>query len=43
MRWAGRIVSTGEKRNEYKVLVGTPEGKRLIGRPRHRLEDNTNI
>jgi hypothetical protein len=30
----------GEKRNEYRVLVGKPEGKRPLGRPRRRLEDN---
>jgi hypothetical protein len=29
-----------EKRCLYRVLVGKPEGKRLLGRPRHRLEDN---
>jgi hypothetical protein len=30
----------GEKRNAYRILVGKPEGKRLLGRPRHRWEDN---
>jgi hypothetical protein len=30
----------GEKRNEYEILVGTPEEKRPLGRPRHRWEDN---
>jgi hypothetical protein len=30
----------GEKRNAYKILVGKPEGKRPIGRPRSRWEDN---
>jgi hypothetical protein len=30
----------GEKRNEYRILVGMPEGKRPLGRPRHRLMDN---
>jgi hypothetical protein len=29
-----------EMRNAYKILVGKPEGKRLLGRPRHRWEDN---
>jgi hypothetical protein len=29
----------GEERNVYKVLVGKPEGKSLLGRPRHRWED----
>jgi hypothetical protein len=30
----------GEKRNAYGILVGKPEGKRPLGRPRHRLVDN---
>jgi hypothetical protein len=30
----------GERLGAYKVLVGKPEGKRLLGRPRHRWEDN---
>jgi hypothetical protein len=30
----------GEKRNAYRLLVGKPEGKRLLGRPRHRWVDN---
>jgi hypothetical protein len=30
----------GEDRGVYRVLVGKPEGKRLLGRPRHRWEDN---
>jgi hypothetical protein len=30
----------GEKRNVYRLLVGKPEGKRLLGRPRHRWVDN---
>jgi hypothetical protein len=30
----------GEKRNVYRLLVGKPEGKRLVGRPRHRWIDN---
>jgi hypothetical protein len=30
----------GEKRNAYRVLVGKPEGKRLLGRPRCRSVDN---
>jgi hypothetical protein len=37
----GRICSThGEKRNAYKILMRKPEGKRPIGRPRRRSEDN---
>jgi hypothetical protein len=30
----------GAKRNAYRILVGKPEGRRLLGRPRHRWEDN---
>jgi hypothetical protein len=30
----------GKTRNEYKILVGNPEGKRPLGRPRYRWEDN---
>jgi hypothetical protein len=30
----------GEKRNVYRLLVGKPEGKKLLGRPRHRWKDN---
>jgi hypothetical protein len=40
MRWAGHVVRMGEKRNAYKILVGKPEGKRPLGRPRHRSVDN---
>jgi hypothetical protein len=40
MRWAGHLASIGEKRNAYRILVGKPEGKRSLGRPRHRWEDN---
>jgi hypothetical protein len=40
MRWAGHVARMGEKRNAYRILVGKPEGKRLLGRPRRRWEDN---
>ena len=40
MSWAGHVVHMGERRCIYKVLVGKPEGKRPIGRPRHRWEYN---
>jgi hypothetical protein len=33
----------GEKRNAYRILVGTPEGKRPLGRPRRRWVDNTKM
>jgi hypothetical protein len=36
MRWAGHIARMGEERKVYKVLVEKPEGKRPLGRPRHR-------
>jgi hypothetical protein len=40
MRWAGHVAHMGEGRGVYRVLVGRPEGKRPLGRPRHRWEDN---
>jgi hypothetical protein len=40
MRWAGHVARIGEKRNAYRILVGKPEGKRPLERPRHRWEDN---
>ena len=40
MRWAGYVARMGESRGVYRVLVGKPEGKRLLGRPRRRWEDN---
>jgi hypothetical protein len=36
MRWAGHVARMGEKRNVYRLLVGKPEGKRPLGRPRRR-------
>ena len=40
MRWAGHVAHMGEGRGVYRVLVGKPEGKRPLGRPRRRWEDN---
>ena len=40
MRWAGRVARMGEERGAYGVLVGKPEGKRSLGRPRRRWVDN---
>ena len=40
MRWAGHVARMGEERVVYRVLVGKPEGKRPLGRPRHRRVDN---
>jgi hypothetical protein len=38
MRWVGHVEHMGEERNVYKVLMGKPEGKRPLERPRHRWE-----
>ena len=40
MRWAGHVARMGEERGVYRVLVGKPEGKRPLGRPRRRWVDN---
>ncbi|KAJ4443860.1 hypothetical protein ANN_05647 [Periplaneta americana] len=40
LRWAGHVARMGDSRNAYRVLVGRPEGKRPLGRPRRRWEDN---
>ena len=40
MRWAGHVARMEEERGMHKVLVGKPEGKRPLGRPRHKWEDN---
>ena len=40
MRWAGHVAHMGEERGAYRVLVGKPEGKRPLGRPRRRWADN---
>jgi hypothetical protein len=40
MRWAGHVARMGENRGMYRVLVGKPEGKRPLGRPRRRWDDN---
>jgi hypothetical protein len=43
MRWAGHVARIGEERGMHRVLVGKPEGKRPLGRPRRRWEDNINM
>jgi hypothetical protein len=43
MRWAVYVAYLGERRGIYRVLVGKPEGKRLVGRSNLRWEDNINI
>jgi hypothetical protein len=40
MRWVGHVARMGEKRNAYRLLVGKPEGKIPLRRPRHRWVDN---
>jgi hypothetical protein len=43
LRWAGHVARMGEGRGVYRVLVGMPEGKRPLGRPRLRWEDNVRM
>jgi hypothetical protein len=40
MRWTGHVARMGEKKNAYGILMGLPEGKRPLGRPRRRWVDN---
>ena len=43
MRWAGHVARIGEVRGVYRVLVGKPEGKRPMGKPRRRWVDNIKV
>jgi hypothetical protein len=43
LRWVGHVASMGEERGVYRVLVGKPEKKRPLGRPRRRWENNINM
>jgi len=43
MRWAGNVARVGKDRGVHMVLVGKPKGKRSLGRPRRRREDNIKI
>jgi hypothetical protein len=43
MRWVEHVARMGEERNAYMLLVGKPEGRRPLGRPRHRWFDNIRI
>jgi hypothetical protein len=43
MRWAGHVARMGETRNVYRILVGMPEGKRLLERPKRTWVDNIKI
>jgi hypothetical protein len=40
MRWAGHVTRMGKKRTAYRILIVKPEGKRPLGRPKRRWEDN---
>jgi len=40
MRWAGHVARRGDRRGVFRVLVGKPMGKKTLGRPRRRWEDN---
>jgi hypothetical protein len=40
MIWAGHVAHMGEKRGAYRILAGRREGRRPLGRPRRRWEDN---
>ena len=40
MKWAGHVACMGDRRGVFSVLVWKPEGKKPLGRPRHRWEDN---
>jgi hypothetical protein len=43
MRWAGHIARIGKQRNAYRLLVGKPEGRRPLRRPRRRWVDSVKI
>jgi hypothetical protein len=43
LRWAGHVARMEERRDAYRVLVRKPEGRRPLGRPKRRLEDNIKI
>jgi hypothetical protein len=43
MKWAGHVALMGTKRNAYRMLVGKPEGKNPLGKPRHSLVDSIEV
>jgi hypothetical protein len=43
MRWAGHVARMGEQRNVHRLLVGKPQAKRPLGRPRRRWVDNVKM
>ena len=40
LKWAGHVARIEQARNAFKILTGTPTGKRPLGRPRHKWVDN---
>ena len=43
LRWAGYVARMEHSRNSYRILVGKPDGKRLLGRPGTQMEDNIKV
>jgi hypothetical protein len=43
IRWAGHVARTGEKRDAHRLLIGKPEGRRPLGRPKRRWADNIKV
>jgi len=43
MKWVGQVACMGERRSAYRILVGRSEGRKTLGRPRHRWEDNIKV
>jgi len=43
MKWVGQVACMGERRSAYTILVGRSEGRKTLGRPRHRWEDNIKV
>jgi len=43
MRLTGHVLRMGERKGAYRILVGEPEGKRPLGRPKRRWQDNVKI
>jgi hypothetical protein len=43
MKWVKYMACMGDRRGAYRVFVRKPEGKKPLGRPRHRWKDNTNM
>jgi hypothetical protein len=42
MRWVGHVARKGEKRNAYRLLLGKPEGRKPLERPKHVVKDSEN-